>query len=86
MMNSLKVNWSPGGGDVDSYTVTILHQNRPLGVQTVSKHVYEHTFNKLEAGEQYKVVIQTKSGFLHNNSTAVGRTSKFLPETIGPNS
>ncbi|XP_026523510.1 receptor-type tyrosine-protein phosphatase beta isoform X1 [Notechis scutatus] len=74
MMNSLKVNWTPGGGDVDSYTVTILHQNHPLGVQTVSKHVYEHTFNKLEAGEQYMVVVQTKSGFLHNNSTAVGRT------------
>uniref|UniRef100_A0A8C6VR71 protein-tyrosine-phosphatase n=1 Tax=Naja naja TaxID=35670 RepID=A0A8C6VR71_NAJNA len=74
MMNSLKVNWTPGGGDVDSYTVTILHKNHPLGVQTVSKHVYEHTFNKLEAGEQYMVVVQTKSGFLHNNSTAVGQT------------
>ncbi|XP_015667280.1 receptor-type tyrosine-protein phosphatase beta [Protobothrops mucrosquamatus] len=74
MMNSLKVNWTPGGGDVDSYTVTILHQNHPLSVQTVSKHVYEHIFNKLDAGEQYIVVVQTKSGFLQNNSTAVGRT------------
>ncbi|XP_062989960.1 receptor-type tyrosine-protein phosphatase beta isoform X2 [Elgaria multicarinata webbii] len=74
MTNSLKVNWTPGGGDVDSYTVTVFHQNHPLNTQTVSKHVYEHTFNKLEAGEQYKIVVQTKSGTLHNNSTAVGRT------------
>ncbi|KAH0616681.1 hypothetical protein JD844_027982 [Phrynosoma platyrhinos] len=74
MTNSLKVNWTPGGGDVDSYTVTIFHQNHPLDTQTVSKHVYEHTFNKLEAGEQYKVLVQTNSGALHNNSTAAGRT------------
>ncbi|KAJ6651427.1 hypothetical protein lerEdw1_021000 [Lerista edwardsae] len=74
MTNSLKVNWTPGGGDVDSYTVTIFHQNQLLNSQIVSKHVYEHTFNKLEAGEQYKVVVQTKSGALHNNATAVGRT------------
>ncbi|XP_054844181.1 receptor-type tyrosine-protein phosphatase beta isoform X4 [Eublepharis macularius] len=74
MTNSLKVNWTPGGGDVDSYTVTILHHDHPLDSQTVFKHVYEHTFNKLEAGEQYKVIVQTKSGTLHNNSTAVGRT------------
>lgn len=83
MSNSLKVNWTPGGGDVDSYTVTIFHQNQLLSSQIVSKHVYEHTFNKLEAGELYKVVVQTKSGALHNNATAVGRTSKFLPETKG---
>ncbi|XP_044305733.1 receptor-type tyrosine-protein phosphatase beta isoform X2 [Varanus komodoensis] len=74
MTNSLKVNWTPGGGDVDSYTVTIFHQNQPLDTQTVSKHVYEYTFNKLIAGEQYKVVVQTKSGSLYNNSTASGRT------------
>ncbi|XP_008109152.2 receptor-type tyrosine-protein phosphatase beta isoform X1 [Anolis carolinensis] len=74
MTSSLKVNWTPGGGDVDSYTVTIFHQSHPLDTQTVSKHVYEHTFNKLEAGEQYKVLVQTNSGTLHNNSTAVGRT------------
>ncbi|XP_048356636.1 receptor-type tyrosine-protein phosphatase beta isoform X1 [Sphaerodactylus townsendi] len=74
MTNSLKVNWTPGGGDADSYTVTILHRDHPLDSQTVFKHVYEHTFNKLEAGEQYKVIVQTNSGTLHNNSTATGRT------------
>ncbi|XP_066489420.1 receptor-type tyrosine-protein phosphatase beta [Tiliqua scincoides] len=72
--NSLKVNWTPGGGDVDSYTVTIFRQNQLLNSQIVSKHVYEHTFNKLEAGEQYKVFVQTKSGSLHNNATAFGQT------------
>lgn len=80
MTSSLKVNWTPGGGDVDSYTITILHHDHPLDSQTVFKHVYEYTFNKLEAGEQYRVIVQTNSGTLHNNSTAVGRTSKFHPE------
>ncbi|XP_053114048.1 receptor-type tyrosine-protein phosphatase beta isoform X2 [Hemicordylus capensis] len=74
MTNSLKVNWSPGVGDMDSYTITIFHQNDLLSSQIVSKHVYEYTFNKLEAGEQYKIVVQTKSGTLHNNATAFGRT------------
>nr|XP_034983059.1 receptor-type tyrosine-protein phosphatase beta [Zootoca vivipara] len=74
MTNSLKVVWTHAGGDVDSYTVTIFHQNHPLDTQTVSKNVNDHTFNKLEAGELYKVVVQTRSGTLHNNSTAFGRT------------
>ncbi|XP_061495728.1 receptor-type tyrosine-protein phosphatase beta isoform X2 [Rhineura floridana] len=82
MTNSLKVNWTPGVGDVDSYTVTIFHQNHPLNTQTVSKHVYEHIFNKLEAGEQYKIVVQTKSGTLHNNSTAFGRTIPALVKEL----
>ncbi|XP_030404601.1 receptor-type tyrosine-protein phosphatase beta isoform X1 [Gopherus evgoodei] len=74
MTNSLKVNWTPGGGDVDSYTVTLFHQNYQLDSQTVSKPVYEHTFSKLEAGEQYRVVVQSNSGTLHNSLTALGRT------------
>ncbi|XP_074868976.1 receptor-type tyrosine-protein phosphatase beta isoform X2 [Carettochelys insculpta] len=74
MTNSLRVNWSAGGGDVDSYTVTLFHQNHQLDSQTVSKHVFERTFNKLEAGEQYRVVVQSNSGNLHNSLTAHGRT------------
>uniref|UniRef100_A0A8C4V4W5 protein-tyrosine-phosphatase n=1 Tax=Falco tinnunculus TaxID=100819 RepID=A0A8C4V4W5_FALTI len=74
MTNSLKVSWTPGGGDVDSYTVTIFQQNHQLDSQSVSKHVSEHTFHKLEAGEQYQVVVQSNSGTLHNSLAAFGRT------------
>lgn len=78
MTNSMKVSWTPGGGDVDSYTVTIFQQNRQLDSQSVFKHVSEHTFHKLEAGEQYRVVVQSNSGTLHNSLAAFGRTSTFL--------
>uniref|UniRef100_A0A8B9FKS9 protein-tyrosine-phosphatase n=1 Tax=Amazona collaria TaxID=241587 RepID=A0A8B9FKS9_9PSIT len=74
MTNSLKVSWTPGSGDVDSYTVTIFQQNHQLDSQSVSKHVSEHTFHKLEAGEQYRVVVQSNSGTLHNSLAAFGRT------------
>ncbi|KAM4748868.1 receptor-type tyrosine-protein phosphatase beta [Rhinophrynus dorsalis] len=79
MTNSLKVNWTPGGGDVDSYTVTIFRNNYQIESQTISKHIYEHTFHNLEPGEQYKVVVQTNSGALHKNLTSYGRT---VPGTV----
>ncbi|KAM9634746.1 receptor-type tyrosine-protein phosphatase beta isoform 5-T5 [Morphnus guianensis] len=79
MTNSLKVSWTPGGGDVDSYTVTIFQQNHQLDSQSVSKHVSEHMFHKLEAGEQYRVVVQSNSGTLHNSLAAFGRT---LPASV----
>lgn len=78
MTDSLKVNWTPGSGDVDSYTVTIFQQNHQLDSRSVSKDVSEHTFHDLEAGEQYRVVVQSNSGALHNSLAASGRTSKFL--------
>ncbi|KAM8972134.1 receptor-type tyrosine-protein phosphatase beta [Pelodytes ibericus] len=74
MTNCLKVNWTPGGGDVDSYTVTVFHRDYQIQSQTISKHVYEHTFCSLDPGEQYQVVVQTNSGVLHKNLTSVGRT------------
>ncbi|XP_030069969.1 receptor-type tyrosine-protein phosphatase beta isoform X2 [Microcaecilia unicolor] len=74
MTNSLKVNWTPGGGDVDSYTVIIFWQNQQIDIQTISKHTYEHTFHQLEAGEQYQVEVKSNSGPLHNSLTAYGRT------------
>ncbi|PKU47797.1 receptor-type tyrosine-protein phosphatase beta [Limosa lapponica baueri] len=74
LTNSLKVSWTPGSGDVDSYTVTIFQQNHQLDSQSVSKHVSEHVFHKLEAGEQYRVVVQSNSGTLHNSLGAFGRT------------
>ncbi|XP_054034289.1 receptor-type tyrosine-protein phosphatase beta [Dryobates pubescens] len=74
MTNSLRVSWTPGSGDVDSYTVSLFQQSHQLDSQSVSKHVSEHTFHKLEAGEQYRAVVQSNSGSLHNSLEALGRT------------
>ncbi|XP_067906520.1 receptor-type tyrosine-protein phosphatase beta isoform X2 [Heterodontus francisci] len=70
----LKVNWSPGGGDVDSYTVILSHKGHQISARPIPKHMHEHTFYGLETGELYHVLVQSNSGSFHNNSTAFGRT------------
>lgn len=77
--DSLTVNWTPGGGDVDSYTVSAFRQNQKVESQTLPKHVSEHTFYRLEAGEQYQIVIASVSGSLRNQVDTVGRTGECLP-------
>uniref|UniRef100_A0A8C3YS18 protein-tyrosine-phosphatase n=1 Tax=Catagonus wagneri TaxID=51154 RepID=A0A8C3YS18_9CETA len=72
--DSLTVNWTPGGGDIDSYTVSAFRQNQKVESQTIPKHVSEHTFHRLEAGEQYQIVIASVSGSLKNQIEALGRT------------
>uniref|UniRef100_A0A8C6FE39 Receptor-type tyrosine-protein phosphatase beta n=1 Tax=Monodon monoceros TaxID=40151 RepID=A0A8C6FE39_MONMO len=72
--DSLTVNWTPGGGDVDSYTVSAFRQNQKVESQTVPKLVSEHTFHRLEAGEQYRIVIASVSGSQKNQVDALGRT------------
>ncbi|KAJ8783652.1 hypothetical protein J1605_008695 [Eschrichtius robustus] len=72
--DSLTVNWTPGGGDVDSYTVSAFRQNQKVESQTIPKLVSEHTFHRLEAGEQYRIVIASVSGSQKNQVDALGRT------------
>ncbi|XP_051818434.1 receptor-type tyrosine-protein phosphatase beta [Antechinus flavipes] len=74
MTDSLKVNWTPGGGDVDSYTVTAFRQNHKIDSQTIPKHIHEYTFHKLEAGELYQIVVESVSGSLSNQVETLGRT------------
>ncbi|XP_032894060.1 receptor-type tyrosine-protein phosphatase beta isoform X2 [Amblyraja radiata] len=70
----LKVNWSPGEGDVDSYTVILSHEGHQISFRSVPKHVHEHIFYDLETGELYHILVQSNSGRFHNNLTAFGRT------------
>ncbi|KAM9072126.1 receptor-type tyrosine-protein phosphatase beta isoform 2-T2 [Megaptera novaeangliae] len=77
--DSLTVNWTPGGGDVDSYTVSAFRQNQKVESQTIPKLVSEHTFHRLEAGEQYRIVIASVSGSQKNQVDALGRT---VPATV----
>ncbi|XP_049739843.1 receptor-type tyrosine-protein phosphatase beta isoform X2 [Elephas maximus indicus] len=82
--DSLMVNWTPGGGDVDSYSVSAFRQNKKIECQTIPKHVYEHTFHRLEAGEQYQIVIASISGSLRNQIDAFGRTVPASVQGIIP--
>lgn len=77
--DSLTVSWTPGGGDIDSYTVSAFRQNQKVESQTLSKHISEHTFHRLEAGEQYQIMIASVSGSLKNQVDAVGRTGECPP-------
>ncbi|XP_002807173.4 receptor-type tyrosine-protein phosphatase beta isoform X1 [Callithrix jacchus] len=72
--DSLTVNWTPGGGDVDSYTVSAFRHSQKVDFQTVSKHIFAHTFRRLEAGEEYQIMIASVSGSLKNQINVVGRT------------
>ncbi|XP_069084436.1 receptor-type tyrosine-protein phosphatase beta isoform X1 [Pleurodeles waltl] len=74
MTNSLRVNWTPGAGDVDSYSVTIFRNSQQVDAHAVSKHVYEHTFYQLEAGELYQIVVKSISRSLYNSLSGYGRT------------
>uniref|UniRef100_F7IQM0 Receptor-type tyrosine-protein phosphatase beta n=1 Tax=Callithrix jacchus TaxID=9483 RepID=F7IQM0_CALJA len=72
--DSLTVNWTPGGGDVDSYMVSAFRHSQKVDFQTVSKHIFAHTFRRLEAGEEYQIMIASVSGSLKNQINVVGRT------------
>ncbi|KAI4891813.1 hypothetical protein NFI96_007687 [Prochilodus magdalenae] len=72
--SSLRVSWTPGQGDVDSYSVSLSGPGRPLDIRPVLKHVNEINFHSLQPGQQYAITVQSISGSLINNSTATART------------
>ncbi|XP_023681514.2 receptor-type tyrosine-protein phosphatase beta isoform X1 [Paramormyrops kingsleyae] len=75
----LKVNWTPGQGDVDSYSVSLSQGEQQLETRPVAKNINEMSFQKLTPGQKYTITIQSISGDLNNNSTASGRT---VPSTV----
>lgn len=75
--SSLKVSWTAGQGDVDSYTVFLFRQSRQLDARPVLKHHNEVTFGSLQPGQAYSVTVQSVSGELLNNNTAGGRTGEL---------
>ncbi|KAM4619051.1 receptor-type tyrosine-protein phosphatase beta isoform 1-T1 [Polymixia lowei] len=72
--SSLKVSWTPGQGDVDSYSVSLYRETRRLDVKPVFKHQNELSFGSLQPGQLYSITVQSISGELNNNNTASGRT------------
>uniref|UniRef100_A0AAR2L812 protein-tyrosine-phosphatase n=1 Tax=Pygocentrus nattereri TaxID=42514 RepID=A0AAR2L812_PYGNA len=80
--SSLRVSWTPGQGDVDSYCVSLSGPGRPLDLRPVPKHVNEINFGSLEPGQQYGITVQSISGSLINNSTATARTVPSSVESL----
>ncbi|XP_037834338.1 receptor-type tyrosine-protein phosphatase beta isoform X2 [Kryptolebias marmoratus] len=72
--SSLKVSWTPGPGDVDRFDVFLYRGSRNLTFRNVLKHQNEVTFDWLQPGQVYTVMVQSVSGELLNNNTAAGRT------------
>ncbi|XP_014003320.1 receptor-type tyrosine-protein phosphatase beta isoform X1 [Salmo salar] len=75
--NSLKISWTPGQGDVDSYSVSLSldgPEGRMLETRPVPKHPNQLVFNSLQPGQLYSVTVRSISGILLNNNTASGRT------------
>ncbi|XP_043090430.1 receptor-type tyrosine-protein phosphatase beta-like [Puntigrus tetrazona] len=72
--NSLRVNWTPGRGDVDRYAVSLSEISSQAEERPVPKHVNEISFQGLLPGQQYMITVTSVSGSLINNSTATGRT------------
>ncbi|XP_076119767.1 receptor-type tyrosine-protein phosphatase beta [Alosa pseudoharengus] len=71
---SLKINWTPGQGDVDSYNVSLWGPGRQPDTRALPKHVNQLNFHDLQPGQKYSITVQSISGSLLNNSTATGRT------------
>uniref|UniRef100_H2MXH1 protein-tyrosine-phosphatase n=1 Tax=Oryzias latipes TaxID=8090 RepID=H2MXH1_ORYLA len=72
--STLKVSWTPGHGDVDGYSVFLSQGDRELSVRVILKQQNELTFDSLQPGQLYSIVVQSVSGQLMNNHSATGRT------------
>lgn len=72
----LSVSWLPASGDVDSYLVTLSHDEKIVQTLTISKSFSECSFSSLTPGTLYDVMITTKSGKYENYSLSQERTGK----------
>ncbi|KAG9272106.1 receptor-type tyrosine-protein phosphatase beta [Astyanax mexicanus] len=72
--SSLRVSWTPGQGDVDSYCVSFSGPGLKQDVRPVPKRVNEIILHSLQPGQQYSITVQSISGSLINNSTVTART------------
>ncbi|XP_028426103.1 receptor-type tyrosine-protein phosphatase beta isoform X2 [Perca flavescens] len=75
-VGGLMVSWTPGGGDLDMYVVS-LSTTDGVVVETrpVPKHVSSLDFQDLTSGLAYTISVQSLSGKLTNRNTATGRTA-----------
>ncbi|XP_022067914.2 receptor-type tyrosine-protein phosphatase beta [Acanthochromis polyacanthus] len=75
-VGGLLVSWTPGGGDLDMYIVSLLTpEGAIIETRPVPKHVSSLEFMDLIPGHAYSVTIQSLSEKLTNSNTATGRTA-----------
>lgn len=72
--SSLTVSWTPGGGDLDGYSVYLFMQGRPLSARAIPKRQNQVMFGSLQPGQRYEVMVTTESGELRSNQTTTART------------
>uniref|UniRef100_A0AAQ5WXJ3 protein-tyrosine-phosphatase n=1 Tax=Amphiprion ocellaris TaxID=80972 RepID=A0AAQ5WXJ3_AMPOC len=72
-VGGLLVSWTPGGGDLDMYIVSLSTPVSPT--RPVPKHVSSLDFMDLIPGHAYCITIQSLSGKLTNSNAATGRTA-----------
>ncbi|XP_065807376.1 receptor-type tyrosine-protein phosphatase beta isoform X1 [Labrus bergylta] len=72
----LEVTWTPGGGDMDMYIVSLSTTGGAV-VETrpVPKYVSYLEFLDLIPGNAYTITVQSRSGNLNNSNKATGRTA-----------
>uniref|UniRef100_UPI0037E94D6D receptor-type tyrosine-protein phosphatase beta n=1 Tax=Semicossyphus pulcher TaxID=241346 RepID=UPI0037E94D6D len=72
----LLVSWTPGGGDMDMYVVSLSTKDGTvIETRPVPKHVTYLDFLELIPGNAYSITIQSLSGKLTNSNTSTGRTA-----------
>ncbi|XP_011489637.1 receptor-type tyrosine-protein phosphatase beta isoform X1 [Oryzias latipes] len=72
----LLVSWTPGGGDLDVYLVTLSNQDgASIDIRPVPKYVSTLDYLELIPGQVYSVTVQSRSGKLTNDSSRSGRTA-----------
>ncbi|KAF6714483.1 Receptor-type tyrosine-protein phosphatase beta [Oryzias melastigma] len=75
-VGGLLVSWTPGGGDLDMYALTLSDQGGvSIDTRPVPKYVSTLDYLELTPGQVYSVTVQSRSGTLTNDSSATGRTA-----------
>ncbi|KAF5893464.1 receptor-type tyrosine-protein phosphatase beta-like, partial [Clarias magur] len=80
--SGLRVSWTPSQGDVDSYCIFLIGPDAIMETRPIPKHVHDITFNSLQPGEQYSILVQSISGNLRNNNTVTARTVPSPVESV----
>uniref|UniRef100_A0A672GPJ3 protein-tyrosine-phosphatase n=1 Tax=Salarias fasciatus TaxID=181472 RepID=A0A672GPJ3_SALFA len=70
----LTVSWTPGGGDVDGFWVSLSQRGRPLSSRSVPRDQHQAAFGSLQPGAQYEATVTTESGELRSSQSAAART------------
>ncbi|XP_054480416.1 receptor-type tyrosine-protein phosphatase beta [Anoplopoma fimbria] len=75
-VGGLLVSWTPGGGDLDMYIVSLSTTDGVvIETRPVPKHVSSLDFLDLIPGQAYTITVQSLSDKLTNSNKATGRTA-----------